>query len=101
MNNGSSWPNYGPRGGGISLNRNRFWQALTGAALAAAVRYQSAAGRIYEQPLWRIILHPVNHGTHRRSEIGDMLSRSGAREPGLELIQFERLSEAERRSPIL
>jgi len=78
-----------------------FLAALTTTELAASVRYRSSAGVSYEQALWRIILHPVNHGTHHRAEIADMLSRSGARAPWLELIQYERLSEAERRCPAL
>lgn len=78
-----------------------FLAALTPAELATEVRYQSAAGVLYEQPLWRIILHPVNHGPHHRSEIADMLSRSGSRAPWLELIQFERLSETERSAPAM
>ncbi|MBV9600811.1 MAG: DinB family protein [Chloroflexi bacterium] len=78
-----------------------FLMALTTRDLAAEVHYQSSAGVQYAQPLWRIILHPVNHGTHHRSEVADMLSRSGARAPWLEMIQFERLSEAERSTPAM
>jgi len=76
-----------------------FLAALTTTQLATSVRYRSSAGVSYEQPLWRIILQPVNHGTHHRAEIADVLSRSGARAPWLDLIQYERLSEAERRPP--
>ena len=75
--------------------------ALTTAQLDSEVRYQSSAGVLYEQPLWRIILHPVNHGTHHRAEIADMLSRSSSQAPWLDLIQYERLSDAEPSAPAM
>lgn len=54
-----------------------FIAQLTPEQLAAPLRYKNYAGMEYELPLWQLMLHLVNHGTHHRSELADMLTRTG------------------------
>jgi uncharacterized damage-inducible protein DinB len=45
--------------------------------VSANVRYTNASGKRYVLPLWQLMLHVVNHGTHHRSELAEMLTRIG------------------------
>lgn len=54
-----------------------FLAGLTPERLAAPVHYVNTAGQAFALPLWQLMLHLVNHGTHHRSELADMLTRAG------------------------
>jgi uncharacterized damage-inducible protein DinB len=41
------------------------------------VRYQSLKGDSYENQLSDIIAHVINHGTHHRAQIGQLLKQAG------------------------
>jgi uncharacterized damage-inducible protein DinB len=56
---------------------SEFIDGLTDQQLAATVTYSNTQGQTFSLPLWQMMLHVVNHGTHHRSEIADMLTRVG------------------------
>lgn len=68
------------------------WQAWVDGLqdAAATVAYQDLKGNPYTTPLWQIVLHVVNHGTHHRGQVSAMLRAMGHTPPPLDLIRFYR-----------
>ena len=54
------------------------------------VSYRTMAGTPYVTPLWQIVLHVVNHGSHHRGQITNMLRQLGIKPANLDLIGFYR-----------
>lgn len=52
--------------------------------------YQDLAGRTWTNPLSRIVLHVVNHGTHHRGQVAGFLRAMGHVPPKLDLIAYYR-----------
>jgi uncharacterized damage-inducible protein DinB len=52
--------------------------------------YKDLKGRLYSQPLWQILLHVVNHGTHHRGQVSGFLRAMGHPPPPLDLIAYYR-----------
>ncbi|MCL4370314.1 MAG: DinB family protein [Chloroflexi bacterium] len=61
---------------------------LTQERLTETIRYTRSSGRVNELPLRQLMLHVVNHGTHHRSELADMLTRLGYPPPPTDLVQY-------------
>jgi uncharacterized damage-inducible protein DinB len=74
-----------------------FLDELTPEKFAASLSYTNTAGKAFRYPLWQMMLHVVNHGTHHRSELADMLTRAGQAPPPMDLIVYfgERASAIE------
>jgi len=53
-------------------------------------RYRDMKGNPYETPLWQIVLHLVNHGTHHRGQAAGMIRTLGHTPPQLDLIVYYR-----------
>lgn len=67
------------------------WSAgLTAESIAAKVSYKDLKGNAYETPLWQILLHVVNHGTHHRGQVSGFLRAMGHAPPALDLIAYYR-----------
>jgi uncharacterized damage-inducible protein DinB len=70
------------------------WAAdLTDESLAAEVAYKDLKGDPYCQPLWQLIQHVVNHGTHHRGQVAGFLRVMGHAPPPLDLVRYYRLGE--------
>jgi uncharacterized damage-inducible protein DinB len=68
-------------------------KSLTHEDFSRTVQYKNTKGASYENPLWQILLHVVNHGTQFRSEAAVILTQFG-RSPGdLDYILFLRQKE--------
>ncbi len=65
-----------------------FIQAATPEQLGATKRFTTRTGDTFELPAWQIFLQMVNHGTHHRAELADMLTRVGFPPPPTDLIIF-------------
>lgn len=68
------------------------WQAW-GAAVqdpAAPVHYADLQGNPHATPIWQIVLHVVNHGTHHRGQAAAMIRALGHSPPPLDLIRYYR-----------
>lgn len=61
---------------------------LTPERSAEIVRYSTRTGETYELPLWQVLLQMVNHGTHHRAELADMLTRVGCPPPPTDYIVY-------------
>ncbi len=57
---------------------------------SATVAYQDLKGHPHTTPLWQIVLHVVNHGTHHRGQASAMIRAMGHTPPPLDLIRFYR-----------
>ena len=67
------------------------WAAtLTDQDALAKISYKDLKGNSYQQPLWQILLHVVNHGTHHRGQVSGFLRAMGHTPPPLDLIAFYR-----------
>ena len=63
---------------------------LTDDSLAGICAYQDTRGNSYSSPLWQIVLHVVNHGTHHRGQVSGFLRTMGKVPPPLDLMAFYR-----------
>jgi uncharacterized damage-inducible protein DinB len=67
------------------------WAApLTDQDVLSKIAYKDIKGNPYEQPLWQILLHVVNHATHHRGQVSGFLRAMGHPPPPLDLIAFYR-----------
>lgn len=67
------------------------WAApWTDESAAEMIAYQDMKGNPYRQPLWQIVLHVVNHGTHHRGQAAGFLRAMGYPPPALDLIAYYR-----------
>ena len=67
------------------------WAAgLTDEQAVAQISYADMKGRPWKQPLWQLILHVVNHGTHHRGQVSGFLRSLGHAPPPTDLVYFYR-----------
>jgi uncharacterized damage-inducible protein DinB len=58
--------------------------------LAERVDYRDLKGNPWVSPVWQIVLHVVNHGTHHRGQVAGFLRSMGKTPPPLDLIAYYR-----------
>jgi uncharacterized damage-inducible protein DinB len=73
---------------------NSFIDGLTEERLNSSPRLGLSDGSTFEIPLWQSILQVLNHGTHHRSELCEMLTRCGQPPPPTDLLVYYRQSAA-------
>lgn len=77
------------------LDRMRDWAStLTDEAAQAPLSYSDMRGNPYQQPVWQVVLHVVNHGSHHRGQAAGFLRTMGHPPPSLDLIRFYRETQA-------
>jgi len=67
-----------------------FLDSLEGKDLAGSVRYTNTKGVPFENTLWKILLHVVNHGSQFRAEAGVLLANYGHSPGDLDFILYVR-----------
>jgi uncharacterized damage-inducible protein DinB len=60
-------------------------------AVRADLTYQDMRGREWTQPIWKLLLHVVNHAAHHRGQVSGFLRTMGRVPPVLDLVAFYRL----------
>jgi len=74
--------------------RWRLWAAeLTDEAAQTPLDYPDLKGAPRREPVWQMVLHMVNHGTHHRGQVSGFLRAMGRVPPPLDLILYYRQSE--------
>lgn len=53
--------------------------------------YTNSSGTRFRTPVQTMLAHMINHGTHHRGQVHDLLSQTPVAPPPLDLIFFERL----------
>jgi uncharacterized damage-inducible protein DinB len=100
---GDDFPDLGAIRAGWSEQQrdlDAFLAALTPARLTETIGYTNTQGERWTYPLWQMLVHLVNHGTHHRSELADMLTRAGLAPPPLDLlVYYDELAQAGRAIP--
>lgn len=69
---------------------NEFVAALTDEKLNSAFQYKTTKGVAYENILWQIMVHVVNHGTQHRGEVAAILTELGHSPGDIDLVIFLR-----------
>ncbi len=69
---------------------NAWAGAQTDASVAEKIAYKDIKGNSWVSPIWQIVLHVVNHGTHHRGQVTGFLRAMGHAPPPLDLIAFYR-----------
>ena len=54
------------------------------------ISYRDLKGNPWTTPLWQVVLHVVNHGTHHRGQAAGFLRALGHTPPPLDLIAYYR-----------
>ena len=54
------------------------------------IAFRTLDGTPYQMPVWQIVLHVVNHGTHHRGAVAGFLRSMGKTPPKLDLIFYYR-----------
>jgi uncharacterized damage-inducible protein DinB len=65
-------------------------QGITAESAQALVSYRDMRGNPWSQPLWQLILHVVNHGTHHRGQVSGFLRSMGKTPPAVDMVVYFR-----------
>jgi uncharacterized damage-inducible protein DinB len=72
-------------------DRWRDWAAgLTPETAAADLSYTDMRGNRWQQPVWQVVAHVVNHGTHHRGQAAGFLRSMGQAPPAIDMTVFYR-----------
>jgi uncharacterized damage-inducible protein DinB len=74
----------------LSARWKRWASGLTEASVEERISYTDLKGNPWVSPIWQIVLHVVNHGTHHRGQVAGFLRSMGQAPPPLDLIAYYR-----------
>lgn len=70
----------------IERDARAYLEGLNDAALAGQVIYVNIRGQQWSYPLWRTLLHVVNHSTYHRGQVTTLLRQLGAAAPEIDFL---------------
>jgi uncharacterized damage-inducible protein DinB len=79
----------------------RWATTLTDAEAQAQFAYTDTKGRPWRQPLWQVVQHVVNHGTHHRGQVSGFLRSLGHAPPATDLHHYYRSSPEDRNTGMI
>jgi uncharacterized damage-inducible protein DinB len=75
----------------VLLDNWRKWAlSITDQTAQESIAYKDTQGNAFSRPLWQLILHVVNHGTHHRGQVSGFLRTMGQTPPPLDLTAYYR-----------
>ena len=75
---------------GVLEGWKQYLSPLSDQAVQQNIAYRDLRANPYQQPVWQILLHVVNHGTHHRGQVSGFLRAMGHQPPPVDLIAFYR-----------
>jgi uncharacterized damage-inducible protein DinB len=76
------------RWGELHAEQREFLRTLEEPALDRNVRYVNVRGETWEYPLWKQMLHVVNHSSYHRGQAATMLRQLGLTPPATDFLVF-------------
>ncbi|QOY89808.1 DinB family protein [Paludibaculum fermentans] len=67
-----------------------FLAGLSDEQILESISYHDLKGNAWSTPVYQIVLHLVNHGTHHRGQVSGFLRTLGQKPPVLDLIAYYR-----------
>jgi uncharacterized damage-inducible protein DinB len=61
---------------------------VSDADVAERIAFEDTLGNPHMKPVWQVVLHVVNHGTHHRGQISGFLRAMGHTPPPLDLMEY-------------
>lgn len=61
---------------------------ITDEKAPAVVSYTDMKGNRWNQPLWQLVLHVVNHGTHHRGQVSGFIRALGHTPPPIDFVFY-------------
>lgn len=80
----------------LEENRSAWFRSLRKEAVTQALRYTNFEGKTFEQPLWQLVQHAVNHSTYHRGQVTTLLRILGSRGVTTDLVVFDREKKAKK-----
>jgi uncharacterized damage-inducible protein DinB len=74
----------------LRAERDEFISSLTDAKLQTSLAYKDIKGNPYNQPLWHLIQHVVNHSTYHRGQVVTMLRQVNVKPVATDLVAYYR-----------
>jgi uncharacterized damage-inducible protein DinB len=88
------WPGLQAKWADVHNRWTRWAEAQTDDDLHRVLEYTDLKGKPWSQPLWQLVLHVVNHGTHHRGQVSGFLRCLGVPPPPLDFIAYMRLRQS-------
>lgn len=73
--------------------QREFVEGLADEELEHPLSYRNTRGEPFEQPLWQLLRHAVNHASYHRGQVVTMLRQLGAEAVSTDLVLFHREAE--------
>jgi uncharacterized damage-inducible protein DinB len=80
----------------LEEHRAAWFRSLRKEAVTQALTYTNMEGKTFEQPLWQLVQHVVNHSTYHRGQVTTLLRILGSRGVTTDLVTFDREKKAKK-----
>jgi uncharacterized damage-inducible protein DinB len=74
----------------IEEHRDGWFAALPEKDVAGTVPYANLKGDRFENPLWQLVQHVVNHSSYHRGQVTTLLRQLGAKPVSTDLVAWDR-----------
>jgi uncharacterized damage-inducible protein DinB len=72
----------------VEAEMRAFLASQTSSSLEQEIAYANTSGKSFRLPLWQMMAHVINHGTHHRGELAAMFATLNAPHPEDEWSQY-------------
>jgi len=74
----------------VEEHRDGWFAALPEKDVAGSVPYANLKGDRFENPLWQLVQHVVNHSSYHRGQVTTLLRQLGAKPVSTDLVAWDR-----------
>ena len=76
------------RWGSVNEQTNAYINALTEESVKEVRRFIRSNGKEEAHPVWKLLMHTANHGTHTRAQVLAAIRRAGHNPGNIDLLNF-------------